>query len=117
MRKDLIAILNRMAATKDFPVHFGANTTLEEIRLVSDLIDRDLLDGTHVENEMGIPCNAIVRGITLTGREYVDELEDREFEKSTQGRLATCLKFGGTFLLGIIGTLLTQWIAKKLGLN
>ena len=117
VRKDLIEILNRIAATKELPIEFGTHATLDEIRLVADLIERDFLDGTHTEDGNGIPINALVTGITLAGREYVDELEDERFKKSSAGRLVSFLKYVGVFILGILGTLLTQWIAKKLGLT
>ena len=117
VRKKLIRILSGVAATREFPIQFGENSTLDEIRLVSDLIDNDYLDGGHVENESGVPCNAVITGITLSGREYVDQLEAEEFEKSSKGRLLRILKYLGVFALGVVGTLLTQWLMKKLGLN
>jgi len=115
--KDLIAILNRIAASNVFPIEFGATVSMEEIGLVANLLDRGFLDGWHTENQEGVPCNATVTGISLAGREYVDELENERFGKSGKGRLLSFLKYAGIFVLGILGTLLTQLIAKKLGLN
>ncbi len=117
VRRDFIRILNRIAAEKNLPVEFSANATLDEIRLVSELIDKEYLDGFHSENEVGIPCNAAVRGITIAGREYVDKLEDEELRKSPKGKVIAFLKYAGALLLGVIGTLATQWLAKKLGID
>ncbi len=117
VRKDLIELLSRIASEKDFPIKFSSNASLSEIRLVADLIDQGFLDGDHVENEKGVPCQAMVTGITLAGREYVDELEEQHFKKSTTGKMMSFLKYVGVFVLGIIGTLIAQWLGKKLGLN
>lgn len=117
VRGDLINILNLVAESKDLPITFATNVTSESIRLVSDLIDNGYLDGSHVEDAKGVPCHAIVTGITIPGREYVDELEAQVFSASSKGKLIVVLKYGAVFILGIIGTLLAQWFAKKLGLN
>jgi len=117
VRKDFIRILNRIAAEKNLPVEFSSNATLDEIRLVSELIDHEYLDGFHSENEVGIPCSAVVRGITISGREYVDQLEDEQFKRSSKGKVFAFLKYAGALLLGVIGTLATQWLAKRLGID
>lgn len=117
VRKELIDILNQVAKSKEFPMQFGANATRDSIRLVSELIDREYLDGTHCEDGQGLPMNAVVFGITIPGREYVDQLEDAQFKKSATGRAASVLKYVAVFVLGILGTLLTQWLAKRLGID
>jgi hypothetical protein len=117
VRTDLIRILTQISNEKSLPVIFDETATLAEIRLVSDLIDRHYLDGGHTENERGVPCAAGVTGITIAGREYLESLESDQFAKSTKGRLAVGLKYAAVFVAGILGTLFTQWLAKRLGLN
>ena len=117
MRKTYIEILNEIAACQDLPKEYGSNASLQEIQLVADLIDKDCLAGDYVRNEVGIPCTAIVTGITIEGRQFADQLEDEQYSKSFTSRFMACLKYFGVFLAGIIGTLITQYLLKKLKLD
>jgi hypothetical protein len=72
VRPRLISILNRVAASTDDQLIFADNATLDEIRLVAQLIDDHYLAGNYECDEEERPFNAIVTGITLTGRRYVE---------------------------------------------
>ncbi len=76
VRPRLVAVLNHIAAAKDDQITFADNATLEEVGLVAQLIDNGYLDRSYVPNERGIPCHAVVTGITLSGRRFVDELDE-----------------------------------------
>jgi hypothetical protein len=117
VRHNLISILNRVASAQSFPVDFSSNSTLDEIKLVSDLIDQSYLSGDHTDNEVGVPSCVVVTGITLAGRHYVEQLENEQFNASSMGKTLTYLKYAAVFMLGIIGTLVSQWLAKRLGLK
>ena len=117
VRTDLITILNRVAATNEFPIQFGKDTTLRELRLLAELIDRDYLSGNHYEDSKGVTIGALIFGITIPGRQYVEQLEFDTFRQSPKGKLATLLKYIGAIAIGIIGTLLTQWLAKHFGIQ
>ena len=117
IEKELIDLLTRIECATDFPLEFQADASPTDIRLAADLIDRGYLDGGHAEDERGVPCAAAVTGITLSGREYLQEVKDKHFKKSASGKFVRVLKYLGVFVLGIIGTLLTQWIGKKMGLK
>ncbi|MDD5260845.1 MAG: hypothetical protein PHD76_03255 [Methylacidiphilales bacterium] len=116
IRPTVIGILNRVASS-DEPISFAENSYLDEIKLVSQLIDDGYLSGEHVEDERGIPCNACVDRITLRGREYADQLEQKHGEASPKGKFK---KWGLLFLvwlLGIATAVVTQALLKYLNLN
>lgn len=117
IRPDLIRILNGVAECEEFPIHYAENATLDEIGLVAELMDQGLLCGSYVSNEVGRPCHVVVLGITLSGREYVSNLKDSQTKESTSGKTFLVLKYICIFLLGVLGTLLTQWLSKLLGLT
>jgi hypothetical protein len=118
IRKEVIAILKKVANKVDQePMVFGNGTATDEVRLVSELIDDGYLDGGHVEDEMGRPCHATVTGISISGHEYIDSLQVDAFHASHKGRTIAILKYVAVFVLGIIATLLSKWLAKKLGVS
>jgi hypothetical protein len=73
IRPRLVELLN-LVAKAGGNVEFAGNSTLEEIRLVAQLIDEGYLEGECLPNESGVPCCAMVTAITLSGRKYVDQL-------------------------------------------
>jgi len=117
VQSEVIAMLDRIDHATAFPVEFQSNASPREIRLASDLIDQGYLDGGHAEDESGVPIAVAVTGITLSGRQFLEDLMEQRFKRSASGKLVACLKYLGVFVLGIIGTLFTQWAAKRMGLN
>ena len=117
VRTDIIKTLNRIADEAEFPIVYDKDSSLQEIRLISDLIDAGHLDGEYVPDERGVPCAAAVTRITLSGRAYVDELENQRYRQSPRGRAVAMVKYCAIFLSGIVATLLTQWLAKLFDLN
>ena len=113
VKKDILVILNRVATSPGATVRFDANATLEEIGLVSELIDSGYLGGAHVEDERGVPISAVATGITIAGREYAERLAAELRRKSAKGRIFASLKYTAVFALGLAA----KWITKKLGLG
>jgi hypothetical protein len=113
VKKDILAILNRVANAPAAPVRFDNDATLEEIGLVSELIDSGYLGGAHVEDERGVPIAAVATGITIAGREYAEGLAAEMLRKSAKGRVFAALKYAAVFAFGLA----TTWITKKLGLG
>lgn len=117
-RKKLMAILQQIADRNDqSPVEFGDGSTSEEVRLVAELIDDGFLEGGHMEDGMGRPCHATVTGITVQGQEQIQSLKTDVFHTSLLGRAIPLFKYIAVFVLGIVGTLIAQWLAKTLGIN
>jgi len=115
VRKEQIALLNRMASTEAWPVTFGENSTMAEIALVADFIANGYLQGGSVPNSIGQPCHATVTGITPAGREYAVELEAQAFRGSPRGRLWALLKGAAIWLSGVLSLLVAQALARRLG--
>ncbi|MBT7298512.1 MAG: hypothetical protein HN849_03310 [Victivallales bacterium] len=118
VRKQVVAILKKVADRNDqSPVEFGNGSASDEVRLVAELIDDGYLDGSHMEDEMGRPCHATVTGISIAGHDHIDQLRNEGFRASKKGKALAMAKYIAVFALGIIATVVSQWLAKKLGVD
>jgi hypothetical protein len=117
VRPRLIAILNRIAASGGDHVVFAENATLDEIRLVAQLIDDSYLAGDYVRNERDIPCQAVVTGITLSGRAYVEQLERDEKSATPKGKIKKWVVYALIYLGGILTLVVAQALIKWLHLD
>lgn len=116
VRPRLIAILNRIAASAEDHVVFAEQATLDEIRLVAQLIDDGYLAGKYVRNARG-PCNAVVTGITLNGRTYVEQLERDEKNATPKDKIKKWVVYALIYLGGILTLVLAQALIKWLHLD
>jgi hypothetical protein len=117
VRPHLIAILNRVAASGGEQIVFADNATLDEIQLVAQLIDDRYLTGDYVCDEDERPCNAVVTGITLTGRRYVEQLEEEHRGATPKGKIKKWAKYGLAYIGGVLTPVLTQALLKWLRLE
>ena len=117
VRPTLIAILNRVAASTDDQIVFAENATLDEIRLVAQLIDNRYLAGNYERDEEERPCYAVVTDITLSGRRYVEQLETEHRSGTATGKLKKWAKYGLVYLGGILTPVITQALLRWLRLE
>jgi hypothetical protein len=116
VRNDLIRILNQAARAGE-PIEFAQNATLKEIALVAQLINNGYLQGDYATDGDDRPCQAVVTGISLSGRNYVQELEKEHFKRTPIGKTWKGLKYVAVYLGGILSAVLVQWLIKYFHLD
>src|SRR6266702_3189486 len=74
----------------------------DQHRLVAQLIDDRYLAGNYECDEEEHPCYAVVTGITLSGRRYVEQLETEHSSGTATGKLKKWAKYGLVYLGGVL---------------
>ena len=100
---------NRVNAIDELP------STEREHILWADLIAAGYLDGVTRTNELGIPNGNVIKGATVKGRLFLQELEALEEAQTWRGR---ALRYGipvATFFAGIVSSVVIDWLKKVLG--
>ena len=116
VRADLIRILNQAAKAEE-AIEFSDNATLKDIRLVAQLIEDDYLQGDYATDGENKPIQAVVTGISLAGRKYVEELEEERFTHTPLGKTWKSVKYGVVYVGGIVSAVLIQWLIKRFHLD
>jgi len=82
--------------------------------LYAELIAADYLSGVTQTDQNGFPSGNVIQGITVKGRLFLQELEERERQRSWLGRAKKLglIVFG--FLMGIISQVLPDLIKALL---
>lgn len=85
----------------------------QELRIIMDLIDEKMLRGENLSgdtNDPLMPRAALLRGINLKGRRYLQELKDYKRDRGWRGTLdkAGWILFG--FLLALLSAVITAYI-------
>src|SRR6266576_6681701 len=78
--------------------------------LWADLIAAGYLDGVTRTDEMGVPSGNMIKGATVKGRLFLQDLEALEHERTWKHR---AIRYGlpvGTFLAGILSSVLIEWL-------
>ena len=92
----------------------SASPEQREHILWADLIAGGYLNGVTRPGPDGIPTGNVITGPTVKGRLFLQELETLESNESFRAKL---LKYGvpvTTFFLGIVSSVLIDWLKKKL---
>ena len=107
--------LLRLAVAGKLPERVDKDSQLP-MAVVIELYETKLLKGVRIRTRNG--DEFLELKITLPGREYLSELEQKHFDNSMLGKMANSFPkiFGWVFgILGTaIGALLVMYIAKKL---
>ena len=69
--------------------------------MYADLIAAGHLDGVTSNDEYDFPKGNVIKGITVQGRLFLEELEKQERNDSVFGRISKFIIILGTFLAGI----------------
>jgi hypothetical protein len=117
VKKTIIEILSR-ASKGDLPDQVGPEDTLDTIAIYAELVDAGYLTGCVTLGPEGRPCNVAGARITISGRGYLEQLEN---ERAAAGSLSGAKKGGRSLLklvvLPIVIALIVAWLIKRFGLK
>ena len=87
----------------------------DEMPIIIDLIESGKVRGDtgHIDGGLGVALD----GITLEGRQFRDELIAARDEKKLSSRLKKAIWAGMGAALGAVGTLILEYLKKKVGPN
>lgn len=106
-------ILERAAANK-LPDRIGEGSELSA-EAFRELYEQGFVAAIDVSSDDGRAY--LEPRATIAGREYLNELQRRESEKSAANRLKRAAIVVGAWIGGIVATILGAWLLSKIGLK
>lgn len=102
-----------LAASGGLPRQIDESSELS-VKVCRELVEAGLLDGIDARTFDG---DAFLEPrITVSGREYLNELQRRSFEASPAGRARRATWVVSGWVVGVLTAVLTAWIIWRLGL-